>query len=102
MLTSLGYEVLIASNGEEAVSVYQEHQTRIDLVIMDIVMPGMGGGEAIDLIRAINPSAKVMLCSGYSLDGAVEAIMKKGVQIFLKKPFKLKDFCQKIRDALDG
>jgi len=44
----------------------------------------------------------VMLCSGYSLDGAVEAIMKKGVQVFLKKPFKLKDFCQKIRDALDG
>lgn len=102
MLTQLGYAVLIAADGEEAVSIFQEHQSRIDLVIMDIVMPGMGGGEAIDLIRAMNPSVKVMLCSGYSLDGAVEAIMKKGVQIFLKKPFKLKDFTQKIRDALDG
>ena len=102
MLTALGYEVIIAFDGEEAVSIYQEKGDQIDLVIMDVVMPVMGGGEAIDLIRAINPSVKVILCSGYSMSGAVKAIMDKGVRTFLKKPFKLADFSQKIRDVLEG
>lgn len=102
MLTALGYRVLTASDGEEAVAVYSEQGHTIDLVIMDVVMPGMGGGEAIDLIRAINPSVKVILCSGYSMDGAVKAIMDKGVQTFLKKPFNLAEFSVIIRKVLDG
>ncbi len=102
MLTTLGYDVLIASDGEEAVSIYQEKGKHIDLVIMDVVMPGMGGGEAIDLIREINPYVKVILCSGYSMSGAVKAIMDKGVQTFLKKPFKMNDFSQKIREVLES
>jgi signal transduction histidine kinase/CheY-like chemotaxis protein len=102
MLTTLGYDVIIASDGEEAVSIYQEKGTHIDLVIMDVVMPGMGGGEAIDLIREINPQVKVILCSGYSMSGAVKAIMDKGVQTFLKKPFRMNDFSQKIREVLES
>lgn len=102
MLMALGYDVIIASDGEEAVAVYQEKGQSIDLVIMDVVMPGIGGGEAIDLIREINPSVKVILCSGYSMSGAVKAIMDKGVRTFLKKPFKMKDFAQKIREVLES
>lgn len=102
MLKKLGYKVLIAFDGEEAVSLYQEQGNQIDLVIMDVVMPGMGGGEAIDLIRAINPTVKVILCSGYSMNGAVKAIMDKGVETFLKKPFRMDDFSRKIREVLDS
>ncbi|MEE9912869.1 MAG: response regulator [Deltaproteobacteria bacterium] len=102
MLAALGYDVIIASDGEEAVAIYQERGDHIDLVIMDIVMPIMGGGEAIDLIRAINPSARVILCSGYSMSGAVKAIMDKGVRTFLKKPFKLDEFSRIIREVLDS
>ncbi len=102
MLSTLGYEVIVASDGEEAVSIYQNRGKHIDLVIMDVVMPGMGGGEAIDLIREINPSVKVILCSGYSMSGAVKAIMDKGVHTFLKKPFKMDDFSHKIREVLES
>jgi signal transduction histidine kinase len=102
MLSALGYDVIVASDGEEAVAIYQEKGKQIDLVIMDVVMPGMGGGEAIDLIREINPSVKVILCSGYSMSGAVKAIMDKGVQTFLKKPFKMDDFSMKIREVLES
>ncbi len=100
MLSALGYDVIIASGGEEAVSLYQKCGDHIDLVIMDIVMPGMGGGEAIDLIRAINPSVKVILCSGYSMSGAVNAIMEKGVRHFLKKPFTLQEVSRKITEVM--
>ncbi len=102
MLSALGYDIIIASDGEEAVAIYQEKGKHIDLVIMDVVMPGMGGGEAIDLIREINPSVKVILCSGYSMSGAVKAIMEKGVHTFLKKPFKMDDFSHKIREVLES
>jgi len=102
MLSALGYEVIVAFDGEEAVAIYQEQGKNIDLVIMDVVMPGMGGGEAIDLIREINPSVKVILCSGYSMSGAVKAIMDKGVHTFLKKPFKMDDFSHKIREVLES
>lgn len=102
MLRALGYEVIIASDGEEAVAIYSEKGAMIDLVIMDVVMPVMGGGEAIDLIREINPKVKVILCSGYSMMGAVKAIMDKGVQTFLKKPFRMEDFSQKIREVLES
>jgi len=102
MLSALGYDVIVACDGEEAVAIYQNKGKHIDLVIMDVVMPGMGGGEAIDLIREINPSVKVILCSGYSMSGAVKAIMDKGVHTFLKKPFKMDDFSHKIREVLES
>ena len=101
ILKKLGYRVLTAADGEEAVAIYSTLENSIDLVIMDVVMPGMGGGEAIDLIRSINPSVKVILCSGYSMEGAVKAIMDKGVQTFLKKPFQLDELSRTIREVLD-
>ena len=101
MLRALGYGVITASDGEESVRIYEQQYDRIDLVIMDVVMPGMGGGEAIDLMREINPQVRVILSSGYSMSGAVKAIMDKGVSIFLKKPYRMDDCSKKIREALD-
>jgi PAS domain S-box-containing protein len=101
MLTGLGYEVLVARNGETAVQLYRDKGDQIDLVIMDMVMPGIGGGEAIDLIKSIDPAARIILASGYSLEGEAEAILKRGgAQLFLQKPFQLKDLQEKISQVL--
>ena len=103
MITELGYQLMIARNGEEAVGLFRADPGRIDLVIMDMVMPGMGGGRAIDLIKIINPRARVILASGYSLEGeAKEIIDRGGAQLFLQKPFKIADLSQKIRQVLEA
>jgi CheY-like chemotaxis protein len=103
MLKSLGYEVLNASTGEEAAEIYREHRERIDLVIMDMVMPGGGGGPAVDRISEINPEVKVLLSSGYSLNGMIKEVMDRGgIRSFIQKPFVIGELSQKIREILVG
>ncbi len=103
MIRGLGYEVIIAQSGEEAVEVYMANQARIDLVIMDMIMPGAGGGTAIDKIHAINPGIKIILSSGYSLNGEAKHIMDRGgARAFLQKPFPFEDLSQKIREVLES
>jgi len=101
MLTKLGYEVLTAGNGAEAVEIYQTCQDKIDFVLLDMVMPKIGGGEAFDRLREINPAAKVILCSGYSIDGQATDILNRGCNAFIQKPFNLKTLSQHIRTVLD-
>lgn len=101
MLTRLGYEVLTAANGVEAVETYRANQDRIDFVLLDMVMPKVGGGEVFDRIRAINPAAKVILCSGYSIDGQATDILKRGCNAFIQKPFNLNSLSKQIRAVLD-
>jgi CheY-like chemotaxis protein len=102
MIKGLGYRLMTAENGENAVDVYRANPGRIDLVIMDMIMPGLGGGAAIDAIRAENPDARIILCSGYSLNGEAQDILKRGGVIsFMQKPFELADLSQKIRGVLD-
>jgi nitrogen-specific signal transduction histidine kinase/CheY-like chemotaxis protein len=100
LLGELGYTILTAGSGEQAVEIYRQRHTGIQLVILDMIMPGMSGGETFDELRAINPSVRVILSSGYSIDGKAQAIMKKGLRIFLQKPYRLHDLAKKIREAL--
>jgi PAS domain S-box-containing protein len=100
MLAELGYQVLIAHSGPEALEIYRAKQGQIDLVILDMIMPGMGGGETFDLLIAMNPDVRVILSSGYSIDGQARVIMERGVQSFLQKPFRINDLSQKVRDVL--
>ena len=102
MLTKLGYEVITARNGTEAVEIYQTKQDKIDFILLDMVMPKIGGGEVFDRLRAINPVAKVILCSGYSIDGQATDILNRGCNAFIQKPFDLKTLSQHIRAVLDG
>ncbi len=103
MIEELGYQLLTAGSGEEAVTVYLANSERIDLVIMDMIMPGLSGGAAIDAIRTENPGARIILSSGYSLDGEAQEILSRGGNIsFLQKPFELTELSQKIREALDA
>jgi CheY-like chemotaxis protein len=101
MLKSLGYEVLNASTGEEAAQIYRENRARIDLVIMDMIMPGGGGGPAVDKISEINPEVKVILSSGYSLNGMIKEVMDRGgIRSFIQKPFLINELSAKIREIL--
>jgi len=90
-----------AGTGEEAARIYQDHQGQIDLVIMDMIMPGGGGGPAVDAISAINPSVKVLISSGYSLNGMIQKVIDRGgIRAFIQKPFQLNELSAKIREIL--
>ena len=100
MLAELGYQILIAGCGEKALEIYRENKNRIDLVIMDMIMPTMGGGETFKKMKAINPKVKVILSSGYTLNGEAKQIMAQGVLAFLQKPYNLDEISGKIRAVL--
>jgi PAS domain S-box-containing protein len=101
MMEGLGYTVLTSRKGEEALQLYRQSQNHIDLVILDIVMPHMGGREVFSRIRQINPKAKVLLSSGYSLNGQARDIMAQGCNGFIQKPFDAIQLSRKIREVLD-
>jgi CheY-like chemotaxis protein len=100
ILRELGYKVMIANSGPKAVEIYRENYAQIDLVIMDMVMPGMGGGEAYDRLKEINPEVKVLLSSGYSIDGQATKILDRGCDGFIQKPFNMKQLADKIQGIL--
>jgi len=102
LLGELGYTVLAAHGGGEAVEIYQEHGDFIDLVILDMIMPDMGGGETFDRLREINPGVRVLLSSGYSIDGRAQEIMTRGCDGFIQKPFSVEELSQKIREIVKG
>ena len=101
LLMELGYKVLIAKSGPEALVVYADNAESIDLVIMDMIMPGMGGGEAYDRLKKINPEVKVLLSSGYSINGQASRILKRGCDGFIQKPFHMKQLSEKIHGIIN-
>ena len=100
ILNFLGYTVHFARSGREAIEVYRKHGDQIDLVILDMIMPEMGGAEAYEALKKINPDTKVLLSSGYSINGQARDIMKKGCDGFIQKPFSIEQISRKIRELL--
>jgi len=100
LLESLGYRVYVAGNGQEAIEVYLGKNKAIDLLILDMIMPGLSGGETFDRLRKINPDIRVLLSSGYSVDGLARQILDRGCNGFLQKPFRLEMLSQKVREIL--
>jgi len=100
MLRKLGYTVHVADSGGAALQLYQDRGDVIDLVILDMVMPGMGGGEVFDRLKAMDPGVKVVLSSGYSMDGKASEIMARGCAGFIQKPFNLTQLSEKVLAAL--
>jgi CheY-like chemotaxis protein len=100
LLTELGYKVLIAQSGLEAIEIYRQKYQDIDLVIMDMIMPGMGGGEAYDRLKEINPGVKVLLSSGYSINGQATKILKRGCDGFIQKPFNMKQLSDRVHHII--
>ena len=100
-LKKMGYKVLIAKGGKEAIRIIEKAKDKIDLIILDIIMPDMGGGEAYDRIMEINPDIKVLLSSGYSINGHAKEILERGCNGFIQKPFDIKKLSRKIREILE-
>ena len=101
LLEAMGYRILVARDGKEAVKVYKKNWDKIDIVVMDMVMPNMGGGEAYDRIREINPNVKVLLSSGFSIDGEASEILDRGCDGFIQKPFNMKKLSGKMMEIID-
>ncbi len=100
-LEKLGYAVLDAESGRKALELYEHNRDKIDIVILDMVMPGLGGGEAYDKMKEINPNVKVLLSSGYSIeDAGAKAILDRGCDGFIQKPFSMEQLSQSIQGIL--
>jgi two-component system cell cycle sensor histidine kinase/response regulator CckA len=100
LLEAIGYHVLTAQDGKEAIEVYKKNRGNIDFVLLDMVMPGMGGGEAYARMKEINPDIKVLLSSGFSIDGQATEILDLGCDGFIQKPFNINELSAKIREIL--
>jgi len=100
-LKNLGYNVLLARSGKEAIEIYEKNKDKIDIVILDMIMPEMGGRETYDRMKEINPDIKVLLSSGYSINGQASEILERGCDGFIQKPFNMKELSQGVREILD-
>jgi signal transduction histidine kinase len=99
-LQDLGYTVYHAENGQQALDVLAEHKDAIDLIILDINMPVMGGEEAFLKMRAIQPGVKVLIATGYAYSGHAQKIIELGANGFIQKPFRSDDITEKIDEIL--
>ncbi len=100
MLRKDGYKVIACGNPQEALELYRKEWRNLDLVLLDMVMPKLGGRELFLAMRKINPAIKAILASGYSLNGDAQQILNLGVLAFMQKPFRRTTLTQKVAEAL--
>jgi len=102
LLETLGYKTLTARNGREAIELYREYRKDIHMVILDMIMPGMNGRDTFLRLKEIDAEVKVLLASGYSIEGEAAKILELGCRGFIQKPFSIVELSQKIRTVLDS
>jgi len=102
ILKAVGYKVLVARSGKEGIEICEKNKDKIDLVILDMIMPVMGGGETYDRMKENNPDIKVLLSSGYSISGQASEILERGCNGFIQKPFNMEELSREIRKILDS
>ena len=102
MLDTLGYTVYPAESGQSALDLYARHRDEIQLVILDMIMPGLSGQETFTRLKSIDPALKILLSSGYTLNGDAQKLLEGGCSGFIQKPFNLMQLSIKVRKILDG
>ncbi|GKT06793.1 response regulator [Desulforhabdus sp. TSK] len=102
ILTKFGYSILMAENGQVALDMYRSHWKSIDLVLLDLIMPGISGTECLKELRTINPDVKVVVISGYSPDGSTDELFQLGARGFISKPYQMTQMLQVTREVLDS
>jgi CheY-like chemotaxis protein len=100
ILETAGYQVLTAFSGREAIEIYEAWKGDIDLVMLDMIMPGMGGAETFRELKNMDPRVSVIIVSGYSLPDDVRELLAQGCRGFLQKPFLIPELFQKVRQAI--
>jgi CheY-like chemotaxis protein len=101
MLGELGYAVIVANDGEQALKIVEDKHEEIDLMILDLIMPKIDGGKTFENVRSNYPKIPVILSSGYALNGQATQIMQMGCNAFIQKPFDISELSKKIREVLD-
>ena len=102
MLQNLGYQVASAVDGLEAIEYFKEHHSEISLVILDLIMPRMGGRDCFKKLREINPEIKVLLSTGYGLNGMLKELQDDGIHHVIQKPYRINSLAVKVREMLDS
>lgn len=100
LLRHMGYDVVTASDGQEAVEYYRQFGCRIDLVIVDLIMPRLGGGDCFGALKALNPNVKAILSTGYGLNDTVQQLLDEGMAGFLQKPYQIRELSEVIARVL--
>jgi len=100
MLEKLGFSVLTAASGKEAIDLYNINKGKIGLVVLDMIMPGMGAGDTYNELQVIDPAIKVLLSSGYGVDEQTSEIMERGCKGFIQKPFNMQALSEKIEEIM--
>jgi CheY-like chemotaxis protein len=101
ILMNLGYRTLVAMSGEEAIEICENNKGKIDLIILDLIMPGMSGGEIFDKVKEIDANINVLLISGASINGEARDILARGCDGFLQKPFTVRQLSEKVMNILN-
>jgi CheY-like chemotaxis protein len=101
MLSGLGYGVDVAADGKEGVAFYRDRQAEIDLIILDVNMPVMGGKEAFVLLRSANPDVRILIVTGYGKESIEASRLANNVNGFIQKPFQIETLALKVRQILD-
>jgi CheY-like chemotaxis protein len=100
-LKTLGYSVLTAKTGWEALQIYEGNKTNIDIVVIDMIMPEMNGRDLFDQLRTIDPSLRALVSTGYSVEGEVSELIRRGCKGYIQKPFSIKLLAKEIRRILN-
>lgn len=101
ILTRFGYTVFIAPDGESALEIYSQNKEEINLIILDIIMPGMGGRHCLEKLLKMNPRLKVIIASGYSINGPTKEVLEAGAKGFISKPYDMRGMLKTVRKILD-
>ena len=102
ILEEIGYKVIAAEDGYRALEIYGKRMAEIDLVILDMTMPGMGGRETFEKLKKQNPRVLAVLSTGYSEDERARQMLAMGVKAFVQKPYRIDDLAGAVRRILDS
>jgi PAS domain S-box-containing protein len=102
IIQEYGYRALLAASGVEAVEIMHREKQSVALVVLDMIMPGMDGRQTFEALKTVHPGVKILISSGYSIDGDARALLKKGAAGFVQKPYNFADLLKAMREALDA
>jgi len=102
ILEKSGYSVLTAGSGKEGIEIYARHKSEISLVILDLIMPKMGGKQCLEELLKINPQVKILVASGFAVRGDTKAFLDTEAKGMVPKPFNMRELLRSVRHVLDG
>ncbi len=102
ILDRSGYSVLTAGSGKEGIEIYAQHKSDIALVILDLIMPEMGGKQCLEELLKIDPQVKAVIASGFAVKGDTKAFLDTEAKGIVPKPFNMRELLRAVRHVLDG